>query len=229
MAQELENKIIKGFTTEQGKALYDYESLYGKPDIPKMIDDALKSLPSGTDIVIDETLEIAGAAADAKVVGDIVKRLDQKIGEKTVAEQIEEAINEIEAGVQIELDNTLTESGKAADAKAVGDAINELANVYAPKSHRHEMDEVNDLSSAIEDTAAQTLSAAKAYTNEQLAQFNPSVQVVVDKTLTVENAAADAKATGEAINQLAAGVAYIDEEDNEIITLNYPSAEGVGF
>lgn len=65
----------------------------------------------------------------------------------------------------------------------------------------------------------------KEEVNKQFEEF----KVEVDPTLSIEGTAADAKAVGEVINQLALGVAYIDEEDNEIITLNYPSAEGVGF
>ena len=171
MPQDYE--IVKGFKTEGGLGLYDYESLHGKPDIQGMIDDALTDSAS----LIDPTLQ-----------------------------------NE----------------GQAADAKATGDAIRGLNEVYAPKVHTHQMNDVIGLSEAIEganSAAEQALTDAKIYTNEQLMQY----KVSVDTTLKNEGEAADAKAVGEAISQLALGVAYIDEEDNEIITLNYPSAEGVGF
>ena len=75
------------------------------------------------------------------------------------------------------LDTTLTKEGYAADAKAVGDAINSLDTTIA-------VDENFDGNIEI-----------RSYLPEQ-------DYLQLDKSLTVEGAAADAKASGDAINQL---------------------------
>lgn len=139
-----------------------------------------------------------------------------------IDKMIEDALEEFVPPV----DQTLQHLGQAADAKATGDAINrsldeakrytdgrigeqideaigELADVYAPKTHNHEMDDVNGLSEAIEganSAAEQALTDAKTYTNEQLTQY----KVSVDTTLKNAGEAADAKAVGDAIGAISA-------------------------
>lgn len=149
MAQE--QKIIKGFNTEAGLGIYDYNSLANKPNIENIIQNALEEFVPP----VDNTLSQDGQAADAKITGEAINRLESKIGsdsvsvqieqaEQRVSEQIERAIDEIppnqaltfEGAVQASyngsipvkvaipmVDNSLEGEGKAADAKATGDAI----------------------------------------------------------------------------------------------------------
>ena len=149
MAQE--QKIIKGFNTEAGIGIYDYDSLANKPNIEGMIQDALEEFVPP----VDNTLMNDGQAADAKVTGEAISRLESKIGsdsvseqigqaEQRVSERIEQAIDAIppnqpltfEGAVEATyngsapiavtipiIDNSLEVEGNAADAKATGEAI----------------------------------------------------------------------------------------------------------
>lgn len=97
----------------------DENALYLTPDEP---------------VVIDETLSISGAAADAKAVGDIIANLSDS-GDSDIYIQNEEPIDVPDGALwvdldedgnveqSINLDSSLTLDGYAADAKAVGDAI----------------------------------------------------------------------------------------------------------
>lgn len=138
MAQE--QRIIKGFNTEAGLGIYDYDSLANKPNIEGMIQDALEEFVPP----VDNTLMNDGQAADAKVTGEAISRLELKIGSDPVSEQIEQAISEIppnqpltfEGAVEATyngsapiavaipiIDDSLEVEGNAADAKATGEAI----------------------------------------------------------------------------------------------------------
>jgi hypothetical protein len=79
-------------------------------------------------IATDTTLTQSGQAADAKAVGDALKNFDGQneiyIGSGDMPEGYTLQIDPTGDGLFI--DNTLTQSGQAADAKAVGDA---LANI----------------------------------------------------------------------------------------------------
>lgn len=87
-----------------------------------------------------------------------------------------------------ELDSTLTETGKAADAAAVGDAINSLDTTIA-------VDENSDGNIEI-----------RSYLPEQ-------DYLQLDKSLTVEGAAAEGAATGIAISKSSAPHNYLDNSD----------------
>lgn len=80
----------------------DFET--GTQDEAVSISSYTEVIPYLTDIddFIDDTLSVAGKAADAAAVGDAI------------------------ANITIDVDDTLTQQGKAADAKAAGDKINEL-------------------------------------------------------------------------------------------------------
>lgn len=88
----------------------------------------------------------------------------------------------------IELDSTLTETGKAADAAAVGDAINSLDTTIA-------VDENSDGNIEI-----------RSYLPEQ-------DYLQLDKSLTVEGAAAEGAATGVAISKSSSPYNYLDNSD----------------
>lgn len=81
-------------------------------------------------VFVDTTLSIAGAAADAKATGDAINSkvpVTRTINGKQLNKDIVLTAEDIGV-VQIETDSTLKVSGKAADAKATGDAINEINN-----------------------------------------------------------------------------------------------------
>lgn len=79
--------------------------------------------------VVDSTLAVSGAAADAKKTGDeIAKKVNAVSGKGLSTEDYSSEEKEKLAGIEAEanktiIDNTLTQIGQAADAKAVGDAI----------------------------------------------------------------------------------------------------------
>lgn len=72
-------------------------------------------ISGGQGVVVDNTLTVQGAAADAKAAGERLAALDERV------EDLENA--------QIETDATLSQEGAAADAKAVGDAISALVTI----------------------------------------------------------------------------------------------------
>lgn len=149
MAQE--QRIIKGFNTEAGLGIYDYDSLANKPNIEGMIQDALEEFVPP----VDNTLMNDGQAADAKVTGEAISELESKIGsepvstqieqaEQRVSERIEQAIEAIPPNQPLKfegaieatyngsapiavaipiIDDSLEVEGNAADAKATGEAI----------------------------------------------------------------------------------------------------------
>ena len=149
MAQEY--KIVKGFNTEAGLGIYDYDSLANKPNIEGMIQDALEEFVPP----VDNTLKNEGQAADAKVTGEAISELESKIGsepvstqieqaEQRVSERIEQAIEAIPPNQPLKfegaieatyngsapiavaipiIDDSLEVEGNAADAKATGEAI----------------------------------------------------------------------------------------------------------
>lgn len=84
--------------------------------------------PENSNIELDTSLTIAGKAADAKAVGDAFDALDTIIALDENSDGNVELRSYIQAdegnGDYTRLDSSLTVSGMAADAKAVGDAIN---------------------------------------------------------------------------------------------------------
>ena len=89
-----------------------------------------------TTLELDTTLTVAGKAADAKAVGDAIDEVVTQFEEteqkaetnRTNISSLDSRVTELEES-EIELDTSLTQAGKAADAKAVGDAIeNAIAN-----------------------------------------------------------------------------------------------------
>ena len=85
MAQE--QKIIRGFNTDAGLGIYDYDSLANKPNIEGMIQNALEEFVPP----VDNTLSNEGEAADAKMTGEAISKLNEKIGPNSVEEQINQS------------------------------------------------------------------------------------------------------------------------------------------
>lgn len=52
----------------------------------------------GSNVNIDPTLTQSGSAADAKASGDAIRNLNTLVGNKPVAEQIQDAIGNLEIG-----------------------------------------------------------------------------------------------------------------------------------
>lgn len=79
--------------------------------------------------VVDSTLAVSGAAADAKKTGDeLSKKVDAVPGKGLSTEDYSSVEKEKLEGIEAEankttIDTTLTRTGQAADAKTVGDAI----------------------------------------------------------------------------------------------------------
>ena len=90
----------------------------------------------------------------------------------------------------VTIDETLTQSGVAADAKAVGDAINAINT---------------SLDSSIQPDWNQTDETQKDYIKNKPEDLAHTSDIpVVDATLSIDDAAADAKATGDAIQAISA-------------------------
>lgn len=92
------------------------------------------------DVLIDTTLTVPGAAADAKVVGDVINDLDKIIAVDEMADGnvvLDTFIaGEEGEGGYVRVDASLTVEGMPADAKAAGDAIAErmMADAIIPIS-----------------------------------------------------------------------------------------------
>lgn len=93
---------------------------------------------------VDDDLDTAGAAADAKATGDALTEINERLGNmdtatsedvgkalkvKTVADGKVTEWEFGDTGSQVEIDDTLTQAGEAADAKAAGDAIREVDDI----------------------------------------------------------------------------------------------------
>lgn len=82
--------------------------------------------------VVDSTLAVSGAAADAKKTGDSLSDKVDKVSGKGLStndytDEEKTKLGSVETGAnKIIIDTTLTQSGQAADAKVVGDEISDL-------------------------------------------------------------------------------------------------------
>ena len=126
------------------------------------------------EMIIREGMDATGAILDAypDVITSILTQLDELGSDK------------------IELTSDLTVEGKAADAKAVGDAI---ANINTGAGSTVEL----DTTLTVEGKAADAKAVGDAIAN---INAGSGASVELDTTLTVEGKAADAKAVGDKFN-----------------------------
>lgn len=187
-------EIVKGFKTDEGIKLYDYNSLANLPDLStylektevvsssepnkiirlnekgKIPSDVLEYSDTGeTNVEIDKTLTIPDMAADAKVVGDriiaITPVYQNEEPDLTTCLWID--LDDDTDDVPI-VDSTLTKDGFAADSGVVGRELNKKQPIgdYALKSDIPEIPEL-----------------------------------ITDTTLTLQGSAADAYTVGQELNK----------------------------
>lgn len=176
-----------------------------------------------------------------KIEQGIVDKVDKETGKTLSTNDFTDAyktkLDGIEANAdKTTIDATLTNSGAAADAKATGDAIQNIENDLDGKVATIEsnLDEkVENLKSLVGTPLKATTASAMTdtskiyvYTGNESGYTNGdwyyhdgsawvdggtynSVAVEVDKTLTFDGMPADAKVTGDEIGQLKSGLDYI--------------------
>ena len=151
----------------------DYDDLSNKPVIAAVATSgSYNDLSDKPNIpAVDATLNTQGAAADAKATGD--------------------AIGDLRSSIPT-IDPTLTIQGGAADAKATGDALAAKANTSALSPVAFS-GSYNDLSNK---PALAAVATSGSYND---LSDKPNIPAV-DATLMIDGAAADAKATGDAIS-----------------------------
>ena len=149
-----------------------YDDLISKPDIPE----------------VDATLTVSNAAADAARVGDLLSNKANTVDLALVATTGDyDDLNNKPI-----IDTTLTIQGGAADAKATGDAL-------AAKANTSDLSTVA-FSGSYNDLSNKPALAAVATSGSYNDLSNKPTIPTVDATLAVQGAAADAKATGDAIS-----------------------------
>ena len=138
-----------------------------------MVDDSGNPMPT-PQVVVDATLTVSGRAADAKVTGT---RISEAL---SIAKSADSGLTNVRTELNklkldsVAVDKTLTKENFAADAKVTGTRISEALSIAK--------------------------SADSGLTNVRTELNKLKLDsVAVDKTLTKENFAADAKAVGDAL------------------------------
>ena len=194
MADNQGYKIVKGFNTNAGLSIYDYDSLANKPNIEGMIQNALEEFVPP----VDNTLSNEGKAADAKATGDALSTLNEKIGPNSVEEQI----NQSEQKVVKQFN------------QSIEDAINQSEQKITGQYNQS----IEDAISAIPPNQTLTFEGAVEATYDGSEPIKVAIPVI-DNSLEIEGKAADAKATGDAIDaalekmdkDVQATIKYVDD------------------
>ena len=123
--------------------------------------------------------------------------------------KLEQGVANAGSDIEIEVDSTLTQQGKAADAKAVGDALANKVDAVTGKglstndytdSDKNKLDGIASGATNVEiDTTLSITGKAADAKAVGDALANIDVDVDVDATLTQQGAPADAKAVGDAL------------------------------
>ena len=243
----------KSFLTEEAKK-----------DIQNLLDIDSGGGGGGTSIEIDDTLTVEGAAADAKATGDAIANIHiPEPSEEQIAEAVNDWLEEHPEAITVQdgsitkaklnaevIDDTLSVSGSAADAKTAGDEISGLknaltqlgtvpkiagtdavnvdlditdtdGNVLARFANGHIQtkefdstdvnDDIADLKSGKIDIAQGVANAGKALVVGADGDVSPKdITIELDDTLTQQGEAADAKAVGDAIDDVEDSIAEVN-------------------
>lgn len=200
MADNQGYKIVKGFNTNAGLTVYDYDSLANKPNIEGMIQNALEEFVPP----VDNTLMNDGQAADAKATGDALSALNEKIGSNSVEEQINQS------------EQKVTEQFNQSIEEQIGQSEQKITEQFNQS--------IEEAISAIPPNQTLTFEGAVEATYDGSVPIAVAIPIV-DNSLEVEGNAADAKATGEAIGAVlkkmdeeigSATKTYVDEKFSNI-------------
>ena len=165
------------------------------------------NIPETAKVEVDSSLSVSGQAADAKAVGDALKK---KAGTDDIPKALPNPNALVFTGAatgsydgsqpiiidipeEVDCDTTLTQSGKAADAKVVGDALKGKAD----------SDDIPTVPASLPNPNALTFTGAVtgSYDGSEGVVVNIPEDVECDTTLTLSGKAADAKAAGDAISK----------------------------
>lgn len=171
----------------------------------RLVTDEEKAKWDAPSIKLDTTLEQEGMAADAKAVGDALKQ-KQPIGDYALNSAIPTQLSQLQSDENhrtvtdaekaawnepsIEVDETLTQTGMAADAQAVGQKIEQIKTVAKNEAPSNLQGLWIDLDDNSDDGS------------------------LVDETLTQSGMAADARATGNSIRK------KVDKIDGKTLSSN---------
>lgn len=122
------------------------------------------------------------------------KRLDSAL------DSLQEEINNF----QVDVDTTLSIPGAAADAKAVRDALNTLLQSVSAS--------YGDLRSeltTLDESVVKTVNGVAPDDNGNVVVEGGGSDITIDDTLSIQGAAADAKAVGDKASEVATAISYL--------------------
>jgi len=295
-AENISNEIIENLETRMPKPTNDGEldqvlrsdgnggSVWAddvsQAEIIEAVEDWLdENVPTGQTVVVDASLEVSGAAADAKKAGDGIRRLDEIVAKN--AKTVESDKSGVDLDVvdrygnvlvrfknghiitkyfdsasPVAIDSTLSQSGTAADAKATGDAISGINDdidgisedidgigdtIEEINGSIEELsDDVDGLGDEMDTFNGKIAKAPKTVDSDesgvdldicdsngnvivrlknghiQTKSFDSSNMLELDTTLAVSGKAADAKSVGDAISDINDDLDDIDDDISDL-------------